>query len=483
MLDPAAINQISAEAWPEVRDADELHDALLTLVRMPPATEWQAFFVDLAMTQRASVITRSSLPYWVATERLSAADDPSAVVSGWLECVGPITIPDLSERLAFPSDAVEAALLKLEAQGQAIQGHFRSKQGELEWCNRRILARIHRATIGRLRQEIEPVTALEFERFLQTWQHVSPGNQLHGADGTLQIIRQLQGYEIPASAWESEILPRRIAKYVPEFLDELCFSGDVMWARVSPHPAVVQNRRVRPTRIAPITLFLREDAAWMMCEPTSKDSFGLSHPAQEVLLALKRTGASFFGDLVRQTTRLASEVEDALWELLAGGFVTADGFDNLRGLIDPKRRRGEGGARMKRPRHALGRWALLRRSDMTMNAGERVEFFARQLLIRWGVVLRDLLIRETIAPPWRDLLPIFRRMEARGEIRGGRFVSGFTGEQYARPEALDLLRSIRRHSNGGAITTVAIADPLNLTGIILPGPRVSRIAAMGVVSA
>jgi ATP-dependent Lhr-like helicase len=177
---------------------------------------------------------------------------------------------------------------------------------------------------------------------------------------------------------------------------------------------------------------------------------------------------------------LASEIEDGLWELLAGGFVTADGFDNLRALIDPKRRRGEGRGSTKRPRHAAGRWALLRPTGATINRVERVERFARQLLIRWGVLLRDLLVRETLAPPWRDLLPILRRMEARGEIRGGRFVSGFTGEQFARPEALDLLRSIRRDSSGAQNSVVAAADPLNLSGIILPGPRVSRLAVMGV---
>ena len=480
VLDPAAIERISAEVWPEARDADELHDALLTLVRMPPSEEWQTFFGELAATGRASTMNRDGALFWVATERMSVVDDANAAVSGWLESLGPMTISALAAKMAFPAETVEAALLRLESQGQVIQGHFRHTQGETEWCNRRILARIHRATLGSLRREIEPVTALDFERFLQSWQHVLRGSQLHGADGTLQIIRQLQGYEIPAAAWESEVLAQRIAKYDAEFLDELCFSGDVMWARISPHPAVVQNRRVRPTRIAPITLFLREDAGWLMREPSSPESIGLSHPAREVLLALERNGASFFGDLVRQTGRLASEIEDGLWELLAGGFVTADGFDNLRALIDPKRRRGEGRGSTKRPRHAAGRWALLRPTGATMNREERVERFARQLLVRWGVLLRDLLVRETLAPPWRDLLPILRRMEARGEIRGGRFVSGFTGEQFARSEALDLLRSIRRDSSTVQNVVVAAADPLNLSGIILPGPRVSRLAVMGV---
>ena len=483
VLDPAAIEQISAESWPEARDADELHDALLSLIRVSPVNEWQSFFDELAASGRASVIERNGTPFWVATERLAVANDANAVVAGWMESLGPATVSSLAAKLAFPPDEVEAALLRLEAQGQVLRGHFRHKEGEIEWCHRRLLARIHRATIGRLRREIEPVTALDFERFLQTWQHVSPGGQLHGVDGTLQIIRQLQGYEIPASAWESEILARRIAKYNPEFLDELCFSGEVMWARVSPHPAIAQNRRVRPTRIAPVTLFLREDADWLMSAGGPADTSGLSHAARDVLVALEQNGASFFLDLVRHSKRLACEVEDGLWELLAGGFVTADGFDNLRALIDPKRRRGEGRGKKKRPRHAAGRWALLRQTDTGVSTEARVQRFAQQLLSRWGVLLRDLLVRETLAPAWRDLLPVLRGMEARGEIRGGRFVSGFTGEQFARPEALDLLRAVRRDPDARPSVAVSVSDPLNLSGIILPGPRVSRLAVMGIVPA
>ena len=486
ILDPAIIDQISAESWPEARDADELHDALLTLITVPPAAEWQEFFHELVSAGRARAISRESAVYWVATEREPVANDPNAVVSGWMESIGPVEVSELARRLAFSEEAVESALLQLEGRGQVLRGHFRNKEGPAEWCNRRILARIHRATLGSLRREIEPVTSLDFERFLQTWQHVTPGSQLHGADGTLQIIRQLQGYEIPAASWESEILARRIARYDPDFLDELCFSGDVMWARVSPHPAIAENRRVRPTRIAPVTLFLRADAHWLMDvrEPAGGSDYeSLSHPAQAVLLALEKNGASFFIDLVSQAGRLPSEVEDGLWELLAGGFVTADGFDNLRALIDPKRRRGEGRGSQKRPRHAAGRWALLRHASSKMNRDERRERFARQLLRRWGVLLRDLLARETLAPAWRDLLPILRRMEARGEIRGGRFVSGLTGEQFALPEALELLRSLRRQPEKAPAIAVSNADPLNLSGIILPGPRVSRLAVMGIVPA
>jgi ATP-dependent Lhr-like helicase len=481
VLDPEVIELISAEVWPEPRDADELHDALLSLIRLPATPEWRTFFDELSAAGRASCIRRQGNAFWVATERMPNVDDVDAAVGGWMDSLGPVTVSGLSERLAFPADAIESALLRLETQGQVLRGHYRNTQGEIEWCNRRILARIHRATIGRLRREIEPVTALDFERFLQVWQHVSPGTQLQGADGTLHVIRQLQGYELPAPAWESEILARRVASYSPEFLDELCFAGEVMWARVSPHPALAGNRAVRPTRIAPVTLFLREDAEWLMGSGAPPDVSALSHPAQEVFSALERNGATFFVDLVRKTGRLACEVEDALWELSAAGLVTGDGFDNLRALIDPKRRRGEGRGSNKRPRHSAGRWAVLRQISSNMTDEQRLDGFARQLLLRWGVLLRDLLVREAIAPPWRDLLSVLRRMEARGEIRGGRFVSGFTGEQFARPEALDLLRMIRRDAEKHATVPVSNADPLSLSGIILPGPRISRLAGLGLM--
>ena len=337
------------------------------------------------------------------------------------------------------------------------------------------MARIHRLTIGRLRREIEPVTTADFVRFLHRWQHVAPGAQLHGADGVLHVIRQLQGYEISAAAWEAEILPSRVAHYSPEFLDQLCLSGEVMWGRLSPHPAFDSDgngrtHRVRPTRVAPLTLFLREDAAWLLAGPQPASDASLSHPAREVLAELQQRGASFFPELARATGRLASEVEDALWELVAAGLVTADGFENLRALVDPKRRRGEGRGRLARPRHAAGRWALLRRA-----AGPPGEIspasFARQLLQRWGVVFRDLAARETLAPPWRDLLVELRRLEARGEIRGGRFAGAFLGEQFALPEALDLLRAVRRAGQSGDLPEASPTDPLHLAGILLPGPR------------
>jgi ATP-dependent Lhr-like helicase len=487
ILDPAAIAQISAEAWPEARDADELHDALLTLITLPPAPPWQTYFEELRATRRASVHIRGRRPFWIATERLNAADDCLPTIRGWMESLGPVTVAELCEKLALSRDDIDEALHALEAQGLVLRGRFSvaEGEGEIQWCNRRILARIHHATLGRLRREIEPVTALDLHRFLCRWQHMAPSTQMHGADGTLQIIRQLQGYEIAASSWEPEILGRRVAHYDPAYLDELCLSGEVVWGRLSRHPAMeedAEGKRVRPTRIAPISFFLRESLEWLGHAKREVPKGSLSPVAQEVLAVLTERGASFFADLARGAHRLASEVEDALWELVAAGLVTADGFENLRSLIDPKRRRGEGRGRTGRPRHAGGRWALLQQGAVhedqaALPAAMRTEAFADQLILRWGVLIRDLLARETNAPFWRDLLPVLRRKEAQGELRGGRFVSGFSGEQFAAPEALDLLRAVRRaaaHPEDGV--PIANADPLNLAGIVLPGPRVSSLA-------
>jgi ATP-dependent helicase Lhr and Lhr-like helicase len=336
-------------------------------------------------------------------------------------------------------------------------------------------------------------------RFLYQWQHLKNGAQLHGVDGALHIIKQLQGYEISGAAWEDEVLRRRVGKYLPDLLDQLCMSGEVVWGRLSPHPAFDDHergrhgapRRVRPTRAAPIALVLRDDAPWLLEAAASRAAAagqataqgqGLSDGARQVLETLSQRGASFLADLVRDTRQLTSVVEDALWELAAAGVVTADGFENLRALIDPKRRLATARHHARRARFVPGRWALLRPEKVSGAAvpfsQTTLEAVARQLLLRWGVVFRDLLARESITPPWRDLLVTLRRMEAQGEIRGGRFVSGFVGEQFARPEAVELLRETRRTHSAGEVPNVSAADPLNLGGIVTPGPRVSPLAGI-----
>ncbi len=485
-LDAEAIGQVAGESWPLVRDADELHDALLTLILLPPAPEWQTWFEQLSEARRAKVHRVADREFWVAAERAAmpgTEDGVLAILRGWMESIGPVTAADLAGRLALPSDAVDAALARLESEGQLLRGRFTPglEPGAQQWCNRRILARIHRLTLGRLRREIEPVTTADFVRFLGRWQHVARGTQLHGVDGLWQVIRQLAAYELPAASWEAEVLPRRVARYTPELLDQLCLSGEVLWGRFSEHPALEEpagtRRRIRPTRVAPIALFPREDAG-VSAARRGNGLASLSHPAREVHAGLEQRGASFFNELQRATGRLASEVEDALWELVAAGLVTADGFENLRSLVDEKRRRGQGRGRAARPRHAAGRWALLgeARTKPEADPAALADRFAGQLLRRWGVVCRDLLARESLAPAWRDLAVALRRKEARGEVRGGRFVASLIGEQFALPEAVDLLRAVRRETGAGEEIVVSAADPLNLAGIILPGPRVSVLS-------
>ena len=376
-----------------------------------------------------------------------------------------------------------------------------TQEHEIEWCERRLLARIHRLTVATLRKQIEPVTAAQFMRWLLQWQHVAPGTQVSGERGTLEVLRQLQGFEIPANAWERQVLARRIVDYDPKWLDQLCLTGAVGWGRLSPHPATLdyangsaasdsgsgapapRQRRVIPTSVAPITFFVREDADWMTPRhprrATEAQTAGLGHGAQLVLEFLRQRGASFFADIVRGTGKLKAEIETALWELVAAGLVTADGFDNLRSLIDPKRRAGQGSGRTMRPRHNAGRWALLH-ADEVVERPRAVEAACWMLLRRYGIVIRDVLAREANLPPWRELLMAFRRLEDRGEIRGGRFVDGFLGEQFALPVAVESVRAMRKLDSAQGTITLSAADPLNLVGILVPGDRVPAISGNSV---
>jgi ATP-dependent Lhr-like helicase len=491
VLDPRAIEEVAAESWPAVRDADELHDALSTLVVLPASAAWSAWHEELVGQRRATTLRAGEAAFWVCAERLALAraaypngacepeiaaagraavpesreEAVTEILRGWLESSGPLSATQLAQRLGLDRELVDAAMIRLETQGQLLRGRFTGGDQE-EWCNRRVLARIHRLTIGQLRREIEPVTSAEYVRFLHRWQHVTPASRLHGIDGTMLVIRQLQGYEAPAAAWETQILPARVSGYRSEYLDRLCYAGEVMWGRLTPHPALEQRegdneRKIRPTKLAPIALFPRADAEELIVARAS-DPAGLSHAAREVLGEIERRGAPFFADIVRGTKRLASEVEEGLWQLVAAGLVTADGFDALRSLSDAKRRLGQSGHRA-RPRSSSGRWTLLGATIEAIGA----ETFARRLLARWGVVFRDVVTRESIAPPWRELLAALRRMEARGEIRGGRFVAGFVGEQFALPEAIDALRAARRSPDAETVR-VGAYDPLQLSGVILP---------------
>jgi ATP-dependent Lhr-like helicase len=317
-------------------------------------------------------------------------------------------------------------------------------------------------------------------RWLLRWQHAAPGTQLTGERGVLEILRQLQGFEAAANSWEHRILRQRISGYAPQIVDQLCLTGAVGWGRLSPHPATLETvtsggRRVIPTSVAPIAFFVRDDAEWMAARRTQGDSQtqGLSAAAREVHAFLRERGASFFPDIVRGTGRLKSEVETGLWELVTAGLITADGFDNLRALIDPKRRAGLGRGHSARPRHSSGRWSLLFADEAAADRTRAAEATCWMLLKRYGVVFREVIARETIVPRWRELLIAFRRLEDRGEVRGGRFVSGFMGEQFALPIAVDSLRAMRSNECAGEIVAISAADPLNLAGILLPGTRIS----------
>jgi ATP-dependent helicase Lhr and Lhr-like helicase len=536
-LEPAAIAQVREEAWPDVRDADELHDVLHTLVALPEdyqplaqdgpersarkrATDaWGTYFERLVFEGRAGIAmlaeggTPSEQPagcrrYWVAAEKVSSFRllFPSAnfeqsmaaiedkvlshddalwsLVTGWVSHLGPTSATQLGESLGLPVSEIEKALLRMEAGGAVLRGKFSDpKVEEIEWCDRRLLARIHRLTVATLRKQIEPVNAAQFMRWLLRWQHVAPGTQVGGERGALEVLRQLQGFEIPANAWERQILARRVADYDPKWLDQLCLTGAVGWGRLSPHPATLEDsvegkRRVIPTSVAPITFFIREEADWMTQKHPGADqpeARGLSHGAKQVLEFLRQRGASFFTDIVRGTDKLKAEIETALWELVAGGLVTADGFDNLRSLIDPKRRSGQGSGRTTRPRHSAGRWALLY-TEQAAGKESALEATCWMLLKRYGIVFRDVLARETNLPTWRELLMAFRRLEDRGEIRGGRFIDGFLGEQFALPVAVESVRAMKKLPLSGECITISAADPLNLVGILVPGDRVPAIS-------
>ena len=508
IIDGEAIAAAEREAEPDVRSSDELHDHMLSLWALAPEDRWRHWFDELAARGRAVVVEG----LWVATERaeaVRAADDAAVVemVGALLAYSGPRGAAELAAHFGLGVDRVDTALLALEAEGAVLRGDWR---GGLEFCDRRMLARIHRLAIGRLRREIEPVSPAAMNRFFFRWQRVARGSQAIGAEGLARVLEQLQGFESEAGAWEKEILPARLHGYETEWLDMLCLSGEVAWARLSPRTSAA-NGKSAPTRAAPLALLLRADLPWLRAAApvAAVEEAELGEAARAVHQHLAQCGASFLVDLVNGLGRAPAEIEDALWELVAAGLATADGFASLRVLTD--RRRGESRSLFdrgevanasprswiaavkkarardrERPAHALralptsaGRWSLLRPPDPTAADPDRA---ARQLLARYGIVFRDLLARESCLPPWRDLLRALRRLEARGEIRGGRFVSGFVGEQFALPEAVEGLRA-ERAARGfpPEVVRIAAADPLNLVGVTSPGARVPAVIGNAVL--
>ena len=410
-----------------------------------------------------------------------------------MEVAGPVTAGALTALLTLSGSEIDAALLALEAEGFVLRGKFQPDATEQEWCDRRLLARIHRLTIDRLRAEIQPASPQDFYRFLLAWQRVDPKHRVEGLEGLQSVLEQLDGCELPLAAWESAVLAERVNDYDPEWLDRLCFSGRIGWGRLS-SPQNPKARAFAPLRTSPVALYQRENLHdWLHLAQTNSAA-ELSSNTQTVLDALRHGGALFFSEIVRRTGLLPSQVEEALSQLAALGFVTSDSFDGLRALLVPSDKRptfgrNEGKRRRKTNLASIefaGRWSLLRPQIPSQSSGNgaeaslrdaAVEKFARVLLRRYGIVFRRLLERESLAATWYELGRIYRRREARGEIRGGYFVGGVSGEQFALPEAIGLLRSIRKASPTGDPITLSAADPLNLQGILTPGPRIAALTA------
>ena len=514
-LDQSAIDLVREQAWPDPETPDELHDALLIMGAVPMVeagthASWKDKFENLIATGRATAVDGR---LWVATERLpmvqtifpDASHEPAVtpperetakawtredalreLVRGRLEVVGPTTAAEIADALGVPAFDADFALAALEHEGFVLRGHFSSGVEGIEWCDRRLLARIHRYTLDRLRKEIEPVSAAEFLRFLFKWQRVATGSRAEGPEGLAAVLDLLDGYEVAAGAWESEVLPVRMTDYDPLWLDGLCLSGEIAWGRLTATRSgegATRTRKVGPVRSTPIALFRRERGeVWRAGSPdVDITKLPLSSTGSALLAAFESRGALFFGDLVSATGLLRTEVEKGLAELVAWGLVSSDSFAGMRALLVPSdRRRPLGGGYRRRGRIApfgvetAGRWS--RTHGRPPIAEDQVaEAIARQLLRRYGVVFRRLVQRESLLAPWRDILRVYRRLEARGEIRGGRFVGGFSGEQYALPEAIGLLRSTRREQGADELIAVSGADPLNLVGIVTPDEALPAI--------
>jgi len=532
VLDATAIEKVQKEAWPEATNADELHDALMLLSAMTEdevavsthhdgnGASAEHLLKELIAANRATKVRFAEKTFWAAAERLpmiqeiypGAQVDPELIipdsmrdkaweranairelVRGRMEVCGPITAAELSDILILPRSDSEAALLALEAEGFVLRGKFRPHATDQEWCDRRLLARVHRLTIDRLRAEIQPVSPQDFYRFLFAWQRTDAKHRVEGPEGLQSILEQLDGCELPLAAWESAVLAARVDDYDPEWLDRLCFSGRIGWGRLSA-PQNSNARTSAPLRTSPIALYQRENLQHWLRLTQANSSMELSVAARTLFDTLADGGALFFSELVRRSGLLPSQVEEALSQLAALGLVTSDSFDGLRALLVPSSKRptfGRNAGKRRRKTNLAsiefaGRWSLLRTDVASQPSGNgaessardaAVEKFGRVLLRRYGVVFRRLLERESFRVTWYELGRIYRRWEARGEIRGGYFVGGIGGEQFALPEAIGLLRSIRKSQSNGELITLSGADPLNLQGVLTPGARIATLTA------
>ena len=504
-LDPVVIEQVRQDMQPSAANEDELHDALVVNgfltdeeAQAAGKAEW---LESLFAARRVARLSPHDELLWVAAERLHEirALFPQATIEGdaptlsaipdgdmalreiirsRLESYGPVTAAELGAPLGLNASSMAIPLAALEGEGYVMRGDF-TEQGVEEWCERRRLARIHRYTRERRRAEFQPVPPAAFMRFLFDWQGVSGQDKREGAAALEAVLQQLEGYPVAASAWESDVLAARMHDYDPQWLDQLCASGRWVWQR--PAAENGDSKKNSPVRATPVLLLPREQTKYWNTTPDVDPE--LSGAAQAILELLREHGASFFSDLVADSNQLRSHVESALGELVSHGLITSDGFNGLRALTAPAdlkarrlRRGGVQGAFAEL--ESAGRWSLIRsrRNSEQVEESDRTEYIARVLLRRYGVVFRKLVEREPHLPPWREIFYVLRRLEARGEIRGGRFVSGFAGEQFALNEAAGSLRRYREEPAADVLASIAGTDPLNLTGSIIAGERVASIS-------
>ena len=494
VLDAEVVKRVCAEVRAEARDADELHDVLLTAGWIPAPTDgtWAHYFATLAAQGRATqgIIKGTGQQIWLSAERLHEAvalwdlvlnptlAPTGAVVSqqsaaqtlarGYLETSGPVTAAHVAQVMGLSLPSAECALTGLEGSGDVLRGTFTS-QGSQQWCHRRLLARMHRRTIARRREEVRPVPVVQYMRFLMAWQHVAAGFRVAGLAGLHSVIAQIDGFSAAAAAWEPDILSLRVEGFEPAMLDTLCFTGRVGWCRRSAN----KSTSAAPVRSTPIALYLQKHAPLLVDAPADAP---LSGQAQRVLDVLAERGATFMGVIRAETKLFPTQIEAALAELVSRGLVTSDGFAGLRMLLAPVDTRRRGHRKAPLGMQALGRWSLVPAPQETDE--DAIEAIARILLRRYGIVCRRILVRETDLPPWRALVRTYWRLEARGEIRGGRFLAGVPGEHFGLPEAVGLLRSAGRNKEMAAEPiAISAADPLNLEGILTPGPRIPALAS------
>ena len=497
-LDPDAIEQVHDEIEPEPTTADEFHDLLSSLVLVRARDRWRPLFDELAARGRAGVVPHDGIELWSTTEgsedasRALAGDDGAVgrAVRGHLEITGITTADDLAATTTIAPGAVASALAALQHEGFAMQGHYRPGAQQTEWVARRLLARMHSYSRRSRRERVEPVTAQDFMRFLLRWQHVAPDTQLGGEAGLVSVVEQLQGFESAAVTWEPELFAKRLRTYDPGWLDRLCHDGDVAWLRLTPKARDDPDAPAgAPSKATPIAVVFRADLAWLL--DAARLGTELAEPSvgatAEIVQTLRESGACFATDLVAATRRLPDDVERGLWDGVARGLVMCDGFGAIRARISGVRSAPDT-RRMSRLRRGArgagsspGRWSVVPAPGDDVDRDELAEAVAEQLLNRWGIVFRDLAARDSLRMPWRDLQWALRRLEDRGLVRGGRFVSGFSGEQYALPHAADELTRVRKMPRTGERVVVNATDPLNLVGLIVPGETVPAVRTNRVV--